>query len=69
MHHATANVSCSWKNILFQIVDFYGVYHWFTIFQAFLLFDFNYIGGLQVSVLILSVVDRGLETWSSQTKD
>ena len=29
----------------------------------------NIIGGIMVSVLISSVVDRGFKLWSSQTKD
>ena len=29
----------------------------------------NRIGGVMVSVLVSSVVERGFETWSSQTND
>ena len=34
-----------------------------------ILLDFNRISGVMVCVLASSVVDRGFETWSGQTKD
>jgi hypothetical protein len=30
---------------------------------------YNHIGGVMISVLASSAVDRGLEPWSGQTKD